>query len=101
MYIKKKRQVVIIVVFTVAMLLTLAMSISDLKLEVPGGLTNIFFCIYIPSFYVTTLVRQFTESYILLYSVFWITYIVTYLLLGWIIARLAYPNKKSSPEPDK
>ena len=103
MNIKKKRQVVIVVVS----LPFIVLGILGFRPGIPGGLMNIFFWIYTPCFYVKDFVRQFSESYVLLYSVFWFTYIVTYLLLGWIIARLIYPNKKPlpestiPPEPDK
>jgi predicted permease len=92
MDIKKKRRIVIVAVSLPFILL----GILGVRPGIPGGLMNIFCWIYTPCFYVKAFVRQFSESHILLYVVFWLTYIATYLLLGWIIARLIYPDKKIS-----
>lgn len=102
MDLKKKRTIVIITVLAIAILIHFMVSIFGLKVKIPGDLTNIIFGIYVPNFYVTAFVKKFSESHILLYSTSIITYLTTYFVIGWIVARLIYRTPKDFPElPEK
>jgi len=47
---------------------------------------------------ITGFLYIFTHSVVLIVSVFTIAHVLTCLFIGWIIARLVYPNRKSLPE---
>ena len=92
MDIKKKRIKVIKVTVILGVTLPILFALmSDPKSN--DGIVVMFFI-------VAAMISQWASIYIknqhAIHAVFIISHLTTYLLLGWIIARLIYPNKKIS-----
>jgi hypothetical protein len=96
MDIERKREFVIVGVFAAGILFPLALLRTfGIKPVVPEGWFPVFHYIYFVGIKVTALANLFIESKDMLLLIFAITHILTCLLLGWIIARLIFRNKKS------
>ncbi len=95
MDIKKKKEnligvIIIVGIFVPLLLLIISDSKSD-DWEMP-----VIYCLCFVGIKVSELISFFIKSRIMLFPFFFIIHVLSYFFLGWIIARLIYPNKKLS-----
>ncbi|MCK4983248.1 MAG: hypothetical protein KAS17_10010, partial [Victivallaceae bacterium] len=99
MDIKKKREKLITIIVAIGIfvpILTLIFGIYKLG----RFLVPVNYCFCFVAFQISKLIAPFVIHPRIIFFVFIIIYVLNYLFLGWIIARLVYPNKKLLPEPD-
>lgn len=100
MDLKKKRERLITWVLAMGVFLPLLfLMISPAKsIKSNSWLLCVFYCFCFISIKITELTAIFVKSQSMFLPILCITHILTCFFIGWIIARLVYPNSKSLPE---
>jgi len=100
MNLKKKREKLITLILAIGVFIPLLfLMISPAKSN--SWLLSVFYCFCFISIKITELTAIFVKSQSMFFLILCITHILTCFFIGWIIARLVYPNKKSLPESTK
>ncbi len=99
MDVKKKR--IRVIKWTLAIAVFLPILLSPLtvppKGEPPLYIVHLFF--FIPSL-IATLLHDLTDSPVVIIMGFAITHVLVFFIIGWIIARLVYMNKKTASKSE-